>query len=189
MRNYVIELPSKRYQYHIMREVQQIEELMPAGLPDGNVLKLISQGGFSSIGFIKFVADRCRIDRLIASTLRVGKKHAETLDVLHSQGRIKQATFIIGSVMKNDSESGKAYGYYDTLESMCEKNGWNIICRNNHSKVLLMDTAHGKFVVETSSNLNENPNMEQFSFEKNSELFDFYESALTECLGGDLIGD
>ena len=39
---------------------------------------------------------------------------------------------------------------------------------------MLFDTDNGKYVLETSSNLNENPKIEQFSFEQNSELFDFY---------------
>lgn len=93
-----------------------------------------------------------------------------------------RATFIIGSVMKNDSELGKSYGYYDFLTDVASKNGWHIICKNNHSKVLLMDTYDGKFVVETSSNLNENPNMEQFSFEKCEALFDYYKKAF---IGGE----
>jgi hypothetical protein len=76
--------------------------------------------------------------------------------------------------MKNDSIVGKSYRYYDDLKSVCENNNWQIIVKNNHSKILLFDTKNGKFVIETSSNLNENPNMEQFSFERNSELYEFY---------------
>ena len=55
---------------------------------------------------------------------------------------------------------------------------------SNHSKLLLFDTDDGKFVLETSSNLNENPSMEQFSFERNAELYDFYEGAFGELFGG-----
>ena len=55
-----------------------------------------------------------------------------------------------------------------------ENNKWDITAVNNHSKILLFDTNEGKFVLETSSNLNENPKIEQFSFEKNEELYGFY---------------
>lgn len=78
--------------------------------------------------------------------------------------------------MKNDSELGKSYGYYNNLIKVCKKNDWKVIVKNNHSKILLFDTECGKFVIETSSNLNENPNMEQFSFEKNEKLYEFYEN-------------
>jgi hypothetical protein len=37
-------------------------------------------------------------------------------------------------------------------------------------------------VIETSSNLNENPKIEQFSFENDAELFEFYRRNL---FGGD----
>lgn len=51
---------------------------------------------------------------------------------------------------------------------------------NNHSKVMLFDTDAGKFVIESSSNLNENPKVEQFRLEKSAELFDFYSSFFRE---------
>lgn len=41
---------------------------------------------------------------------------------------------------------------------------------------MLFDTDAGKFVIESSSNLNENPKVEQFRLEKSAELFDFYNS-------------
>lgn len=180
MKNRVIVLPEKRYAFHVVREEQQIGILLENSLPDDCVYKMISEGGFSSIGIVRYVSERARIKELIASTLRVGRKHLECLDVMHQQNKLDKAIIIVGSVMKNDSEIGKSYGYYDALQGVANENGWTVICRNNHSKVLLMDTSAGKFVVETSSNLNENPNMEQFSFEKSEALFDFYKEALLD---------
>lgn len=58
----------------------------------------------------------------------------------------------------------------------------------NHSKILLFETDVGKFVLETSSNLNENPKSEQFSLEKNNELYDFYKKPLDEMLEGEKNG-
>lgn len=65
-------------------------------------------------------------------------------------------------------------GTFRIVKKVCEENEWHIHTLNNHSKVHLYDTALGKFVLETSSNLNENPKIEQFSFEKDAELYDFY---------------
>jgi len=64
------------------------------------------------------------------------------------------------------------------------RRGWEYVIQSNHSKLLLFDTDTGKFVLETSSNLNENPSIEQFSFERNVELYDFYENAFGELFGG-----
>ncbi len=60
------------------------------------------------------------------------------------------------------------------LKRYFQKKKWEYGDSLNHSKVLIFDTDDGKFVLETSSNLNENPRVEQFSFEKDELLYDFY---------------
>lgn len=141
---------------------------------------MISEGSFSSLGIIEFVASQTKIREFTVSTLRVGAKHLKALDTLHKNGKLDTVNFIVGSVMKNDSKLGKKYGYYDDLSEVCQKNNWKVIVRNNHSKILLFDTEDGKYVVETSSNLNENPKMEQFSFYKNDEMYGFYKGFLID---------
>jgi len=174
-----IQIKKKRLNFHIMRELSNLEELMEE-LPEKYVYKFISNGYFSSIAFIKYIADRTYIKKLTVSTLRVGKKHLAVLDELHAQKKINKINFVIGSVMKNDSLKGKEYGYFDVLTDMCDKNEWKITVLNNHSKILLFDTNAGYFVIETSSNLNENPNIEQFSFEKSKKLYDMYYGSFVE---------
>ncbi len=173
--NQIVITQKKRLQFHIVRETQELTKIMP-DLPENEVYKMISCGGFSGIAFVKYIAEKTRINRLIASSLRIGKRHLMVLDNLYKQGKLDRADFVVGSIMKNDSDTGKSYGYYDSLVSVCEANNWRVFLFNNHSKILLFDTDLGKFVLETSSNLNENPNMEHFSFEKNTELYAAYEN-------------
>nr|DAI82559.1 MAG TPA: hypothetical protein [Caudoviricetes sp.] len=45
-----------------------------------------------------------------------------------------------------------------------------------------MKTEKNFYVVETSSNLNENPKMEQFSFENDKSLFDWYKKLFIELI-------
>ena len=45
-----------------------------------------------------------------------------------------------------------------------------------------METKKNYYVVETSSNLNENPKIEQFSFENDKELFLWYEEFFKELM-------
>ena len=116
------------------------------------------------------------------STLRVGKKQAIIIDRLANEGKIDNAIFVVGSVLKNDSKIGKSYQYYDILLKAAEKNGWKVVVKNNHSKILLFDTENGKYVLETSSNLNECPNIEQFSFQKSDELYKLYLKVFEEVL-------
>lgn len=72
-----------------------------------------------------------------------------------------------------DKKSEK-YNYADRLYKIAQDNGWQFITVNNHSKIILMRTATHFYVLETSSNLNENPKIEQYSFEDDKELYQFY---------------
>lgn len=178
MQNEIIRLRKKRINFNVCRE--EIEQLLNDLPGEDEVIKLISFGGFSSIGIIKFISSKTVIRDLKVSSLRVGKKHLSVLDRLHKENRIEKITFVVGGIMKNDSQKGKSYGYYDLLLRVCEKNDWKIIVKNNRSKIILLDTDDGFFVIETSSNLNENPNIEQFSFEKSKNLYEFYSKIFDE---------
>ena len=170
----VLKRPNKRKIFNIIKSVREIETMVNV-LPDHETCyKFVSSGGFSSISFVKFVADRTHINYLFASTLRVGAKHLKIIDNLKRAGKLDICEFVVGSIMRDGSRTDKKYGYYDDLEKVCRVNGWTVRVLNNHSKILLFDTFDGKFVLETSSNLNENPKCEQFSLERDEGLYDFY---------------
>lgn len=180
MQNEFLSLKNQRYKFHIIAELQKIENLNSCLPKENETHFYISNGGFSSIGFVKFIADRTKIRKLQVSSLRIGKKHLQVLDVLKKQGKLDECDFVVGSVMKNDSKLGKSYGYYDDLLKICEKNNWSVTVANNHSKILNFDTDDGKFVIWTSSNLNENPNIEQFVFLKSEDVYEMCEKHFFE---------
>lgn len=174
----------KRKRFNVFREVKELSAIYPDLPSDGECFKAVSCGNFSSIAFIMFVAQKTKINRMYASTLRVGRKHLFTLDALHKKGNLDYCGFVVGSIMKEDqAQEVKKYQYYNDLKAVCEKNGWGYAAINNHSKVILFDTDVGKFVLETSSNLNENPNIEQFSFEKDEQLFLEYFNVFRDVFG------
>lgn len=172
----------KRKKFSIIKSVTELEKYINV-LPDDVVYKFVSNGGFSSISFIKYVADRAIIRELYASSFRIGRKELQMIDMLHNAGRIGKCHFAVGTLMGRDSQAVRRYKYYDNLVDVCNRNGWEYTAVNNHLKLILMDTDRGKYVIETSSNLNENPKIEQFSFEKDEELYEFYRSVF------DLWGD
>lgn len=178
MQNELLKIKKPPYRFHIIHESKQIQDLDDS-LPKEEVRKYISFGGFSSIAFVKFISEKAHINHLYVSTLRVGAKHLTVLNVLHKQGKLDKVSFICGTVAKAGTQE-RRYNYYEHFLDVINKNKWEVIIYNNHSKILLFDTNKGDFVIETSSNLNENPNMEQFSFEKNKELFDFYKKVFSE---------
>ena len=166
-------LKQKRKKFSVIKAKTELEKVMPS-LPGEYVYKFVTDGGFSTICFIMFVCERAKIYNLYASSFRIGKKELQIIDSLHKKGVIEHCCFAVGTLMKNDSDDHKKYGYYENFENVCKNNKWDYCTVNNHSKIILFDTDKGKYILETSSNLNTNPKIEQFSFEKDDELFDFY---------------
>lgn len=84
----------KQKRFNIVSGKRQIEEYID-GLPNSTeCFKFLSDGGFSSICFILFVAERAKINNLFVSTFRVGKKEIQLLNALHEKGKLDNATFI-----------------------------------------------------------------------------------------------
>lgn len=137
------------------------------------VYRFISGGkGFSSINFIDFVTKKFgAIKRLYVSTLGVGKKHIEHL----AQLPIEYAFFVFSGIFK-DSKIIQDYGYYSRFIEICKSKKWEYCEAKNHSKIMLIEVMNGEgyFVLEGSGNLNENPKIEQFTFQEDKNLFDWY---------------
>lgn len=173
----VFSYSAKQKKFCLIDSIGQVQRELNGEMPNEHVsYKMISDGGFSSASLIAYVAGRTTINDLFVTTLRVGKKEIRMLDGLHTVGKLKNAKFLVGALMKrtDDTAGMKKYEYFDIFQKICEKNKWEARAINNHSKLILMDTVAGKYVIETSSNLNENPKIEFFNFEKSNESFEFY---------------
>ena len=134
----------------------------------GECCKSVSpRGGWSSCSYICAINQLEKISSIIITTLRVGEKE---LDMLENEG-IKNVTFILSKVQKLNNAK---YQYFDDFEEKCKKNKWKYKEYNNHSKIALIKTKKNYYVLETSSNLNENPMVEQFSLTNDKELYDWY---------------
>lgn len=158
-----------RINYIIENGTAQLTSLIPDSIGAAEYRFISGKGGFSSINFIEWVAKKETIKNLCVSTLAVGKKEIKKLAELD----IEKAIFIIGTIFGKRGLA-ESYNYYDVFRETCEDKNWDIIETNNHSKIILMQTKNHYYVLETSSNLNENPKMEQFCFCDNKELYDFY---------------
>lgn len=141
---------------------------------EGETMRIISPAnGFSSAALIKAISDKSGgIAELRATTLRVGKKEA---DLLADCG-IGYCEIVACGIMAQNGD----YNYSDYVNQAFAKCGYKMRYAKNHSKVILADTACGKYVIETSSNLNENPKIEQFAITKNDAVYDWYLQTLRE---------
>lgn len=148
-----------------------------AELPgEGESLRAISYaGGFSSCSVVLWVAGKTKIDRLHISTLRVGKKEISAMEQLHEDGKLGGAHFVLSGLNR---ENDKKYDYDGYFRDICTRNGFSWTYAKNHSKVILCDTRAGKFTIETSSNFNENPKIEQFCITRSVDVYNFYLAGL-----------
>ena len=153
---------------------QSLSKLEDAGMHipgQGEALRLISPaGGWSSCSLILWIAEQSHIRHMIATTLRVEKKEIDAICGLMYDGTLESAEIYLSGIAKQH----KKYDYSDYFEAKCEEYGIKYKYVKNHSKVILLDTDLGKIVIETSSNLNENPKIEQFCVVKSEDLYDFY---------------
>ena len=175
----------RRTLFSVGREANQLRALI--GSPPGKdeIFKMLSVGGgFSSLGIIRYVSDLEPIEELDCSTFRIGQRHFEALEAMRRRGRLGKCRFVTsGTQERTDSKAvykGKEYNYYDYLCERCREYGWVLKTFDNHSKILLMRTKTAYYVVETSSNLNENPKMEQFSWENDEGLWRWYRELFDE---------
>lgn len=161
-----------RVMFDIKAEQKQLSAVLPDLPTKNDVYKMLSvKGGFASIGLINYVAQKAKIKHLYVSTFRIGLKQFEILQSLKKRGLINKATYITSGMQ---GENGLKYDYLTPILDGCRNNKWRITELNNHSKIILMETKKDFYVVETSSNLNENPKIEQFSFCNDEELFCWY---------------
>lgn len=61
--------------------------------------------------------------------------------------------------------------------------GWGFREMRNHAKLILMRTASGFHCVRTSSNLNENPRVETYTWDNDEETWAFYRSLFDAVFG------
>lgn len=168
-------LKRKTKKFAIVSGTAQVLKEME-NLPNENeCFKFISDGGFSSICFINAISKKSKINNLYISTFAVGKKEMLALKSLSDNGNLGQVFFLLQKQLLDNKD-----GYAELFEAIIKQKGWHYSDLPNHNKVLLFDTNAGKFVIETSSNLNKNPRIEQFSVEKDENLYNFYLKNLFE---------
>lgn len=172
---------NKRKVLNINRERRQLAALIDKAPSKNEVFKLISVGGFSSISIIKYIAELETIEELYVSTFRIGKPHFEELLKLHKKNQIKNAYFIT-SEKQAGIDSTLSINYFKLISNECKKIGWKVASYNNHSKIILMKTKNNNYIVETSSNLSENYKMEQFNWENDKGLYEWYEGLFKELI-------
>ena len=171
---------TERFYFNIQREKDCLDALVGNPPQEGQSYRLLSgRGGFSTCALICFIASKEIIEDLYVNTFRIGLTQFDELDELHTKGRLKKAHFITSKLQR---DTDKHYNYFGEISIKCQKNDWDLKVLDNHSKVVLVKTKDNYYVIETSSNLTDNPKMEQFCWENSSKIYEWYEALLKELI-------
>lgn len=168
-----VETLTKRSKFDLRKAVNKIEgRCVPH---KGESIRMLSPaGGFSSCAVVMAIAEEAEIKSLKMTTLRVGKKEAIELEKLN----IPNVEIVCGGVALQNAEK---YDYAKFINDLAERNGWKVGYNRNHSKVILCNTSKGKITIETSSNFNENPQIEQFCITNDKTVYNYYLRELRRC--------
>lgn len=156
-----------RTSFVLAREAAQVSALMEAPPRDGERVEMISgRLGFSSMAVIDYVARRDPVELLSVATFNISRKRMRALESLHRRGLVRDARIVTSDVKAGRDRYCK---------EACARMGWRFDEVKNHAKLILMRTEGGaRHCVRTSSNLNENPRIETYTWDNDAEIYDFY---------------
>lgn len=160
----------KRIFFDLEQSFDRLKASIKLPTPSEDIRMISPAGGWSSCSLIMLIADYEVIEDLIVTTLRIGLKEAEQLSNLYDMGRLNKATIIMNGIAR----ANKVYIYHEKINEIFGDRNIARAYINNHSKVILARTANNYYVIETSSNLNENPKIEQFTFCNDKQIYDYY---------------
>jgi hypothetical protein len=177
-----------KYNSNLESQKRQLSHVMQKLPAEGESYRFISgKEGFSSYAFIDYVAWAEAIDELCIASFRVGVFQAENLKILHERGRLKFTRLLTGK--RFTGGLSKADPFPD-VKKIFQDLGWWLSDVAHHMKFFLMRTAQGNYyTVETSANLNENPQIEQYTLTNSKDIYDFYHQVFTAVEARDAAGD
>lgn len=164
----------RRVEFSVSRERAQAEAVLHVPEPGCRLECISGRLGFSSIAVIDAVAQAEPVDELCAATFNVSRERMRHLERLHREGRISD-----GLLLTSDVKSGRD----PYPREACARMGWGFREMKNHAKLILMRTASGFHCVRTSSNLNENPRIETYTWDNCERTWEFYRSLFEAVFG------
>ena len=169
----MLEIPDKVLWRKAFGVEQFLETLKFDPPKPGHSLHVITGGNVDMICYLKYLLLHYpHMERVAISTWCLGGAELLLMEQWHKEGRIGIYDMYCGENCKQQYKIEWA-----KLERMKEAGMVrNLISSTIHAKLILCDTGTDKIVVETSSNFNMNPRVEQGCVTVNEGLFDFYDT-------------
>lgn len=142
----------------------------------GELMMLWTLKQFNAFTFIPYtIGQTGTIEELIISTYSISTKTIDSLMALIDSGKIKHLHITI-----SDSVKFRIPRVVDHLNNLLQHRSHQIslLYGWNHSKVMLMRTATGYYVVEGSGNFTENAQHEQYIFINSEDAWHFRKACI-----------
>lgn len=168
----MIEIPDKAL-WRKAYGLEQFLEVLKFEKPKrGYSLHVMTGGNVDMICYLKYLLMHYEhMNRVVISTWCLGSAELLMMEQWFNEGRVDSYDMYTGEHCRQQCkiEWGK-------LERMKEAGMiGRLISSTIHCKLILCDTGDEKIVVETSSNFNMNPRLEQGCVTVNEDLFNFYD--------------
>lgn len=172
----MIEIPDKAL-WRKAYGVEQFLEVLKFEPPKhGHSLHVMTGGNVDMICYLKYLLLHYpHMNRVVISTWCLGSAELLLMEQWHKEGRIDEYDMYTGEHTRQQCkvEWGKLMRMQE--EGIVKR----LVSSTIHCKLILCDTGTDKIVVETSSNFNMNPRLEQGCVTINDGLFDFYDGYLS----------
>ncbi len=174
-------LKSKFYDVHLAK-VESIKSLVGNVPGPGECFFLWTVKSFNAYTFIPFfVKEHKVINELILSTYSISNRILESLTHLLEKGKVEKVHILISDTIKF-----RLPKVQEQLVTLCKQRPgqFSVDYAWNHSKICLMLTPQGSFLVEGSGNFSENAQHEQYLFLNIKEVYEFRKQEIYGIITG-----
>ncbi len=155
-------------------KVETIKQLVGTLPLEGEIFCIWTLNSFNAFTFIPFmIKQQGKLEELIISTYSISSRILHSIINYLDKGRILKIHITI-----SDSIKFRMPKVYEQLEVLCRRPEFSASYTWNHSKVTLMKTSEGHFIVEGSGNFSENAQYEQYMFVQSERIYNFRKSCI-----------
>lgn len=159
-------------------------DILPATLEMGMSYHVISHGDVDALSYLIHIVRQTPVERLLISTWCMAMPDVEWIRLRIDEGRIGCVDFILGEIFP--SQYPDEYTAVRRLEAAGVA---SLKIARNHAKVMVGESPDGAlhFAIESSSNVNTNPRIEQTAVHMSRELVEHYRDfyAAVKSIDGD----
>lgn len=171
IRAHAIERKTSRLVLRRAKSEAVLHEILPAALEMGTSYHVISHGDVDALSYLIHIARHIPIERVLISTWCMAMPDVEWVREQIRIGRIGGVDYILGEIFPSQYPDE-----YTAVAAMVAEGIATMKVARNHAKVMAGSNpdAGTWFAIESSSNVNTNPRIEQTAIHMDRDLHDFY---------------